>query len=108
MTKSFENVNKELAREMLDQRQAVALDVRDENSFKEAHINGAVHLTEENLDAFLTKTEKFRPIICYCYHGFSSQQVAQYLSQNGFTAVYSLEGGFEDWRQDYPISAGHE
>ena len=93
---------------MVDNHKAVVVDVRDENSFKKSHIYGAVHLTEENLDAFVAKTEKSHPVICYCYHGFSSQQAAQYLSQNGFTAVYSLEGGFEDWRQDYPISAGHE
>ena len=36
-------------------------------------------------------------IIVYCYHGNSSQDVANFLTSHGFTDVYSLKGGYEEW-----------
>ncbi|CRR54182.1 Thiosulfate sulfurtransferase GlpE [Pseudomonas aeruginosa] len=37
-----------------------------------------------------------------CYHGNSSQSAAAYFIQQGFSDVYSLDGGFELWRSVYP------
>jgi len=37
-----------------------------------------------------------------CYHGNSSQSAAAYLISQGFSDVYSLDGGFELWRGTYP------
>jgi thiosulfate sulfurtransferase len=42
------------------------------------------------------------PLIVSCYHGNSSQSAAAYLCSQGFTEVYSLDGGFEVWRTTYP------
>ncbi len=42
-----------------------------------------------------------------CYHGISSQGAAQYLINQGFDAVYSVDGGFEAWhRQSLPTASG--
>ena len=38
--------------------------------------------------------------------GNSSQGAAQYLLQQGYDEVYSLDGGFEAWRREFPIQAG--
>jgi rhodanese-related sulfurtransferase len=38
-----------------------------------------------------------QPIACLCHHGMRSQQVALYLSQNGFTDVVNLAGGIAAW-----------
>ena len=37
-----------------------------------------------------------------CYHGNSSQSAAAYLVGQGFSEVYSVDGGFELWRATYP------
>jgi thiosulfate sulfurtransferase len=37
-----------------------------------------------------------------CYHGNSSQGAAAYLVSQGFSEVYSLDGGIEAWQADYP------
>ena len=42
------------------------------------------------------------PLIVACYHGNSSQSAAAYLAHQGFSEVYSLDGGFELWRATYP------
>ena len=41
-------------------------------------------------------------LIVACYHGNSSQSAAAYLVGQGFSEVYSLDGGFELWRATYP------
>ncbi|MGL5628515.1 MAG: rhodanese-like domain-containing protein, partial [Plesiomonas shigelloides] len=43
------------------------------------------------------------PVIVMCYHGNSSQGAAQYLVNQGFDEVYSLNGGFEAWRKVAPV-----
>lgn len=87
--------------EKLKQQQAVAVvDVRDEESFKEAHIPDAIHLTMDALQTFTETGNKRTPVLVYCYHGVTSQSVAQLLVEAGFECVYSLIGGFECWQND--------
>ncbi len=38
----------------------------------------------------------------YCYHGNSSQGAADWLSEQGFSDVVSLDGGYEVLRQRFP------
>ena len=45
--------------------------------------------------------------IVTCYHGNSSQSAAAYLVSQGFTDVYSLDGGFELWHARYPGEVEH-
>ena len=37
------------------------------------------------------------PIACLCHHGMRSLQVANYLTQSGFTEVVNLQGGIDAW-----------
>ena len=73
------------------------LDIRDEDSFKEGHINNARHIDNTNFMDFLQSTEFDEPIIIYCYHGITSQGVAAHVADQGFEDVYSLDGGYEAW-----------
>jgi thiosulfate sulfurtransferase len=48
-----------------------------------------------------------QPILVMCYHGISSQGAAQYLVNQGFEEVYSVDGGFEAWhRAELPVITG--
>jgi thiosulfate sulfurtransferase len=76
------------------------VDVRDAGSYESSHIPGALHLTDENVGAFISGADKAKPVVVYCYHGHSSQGGAAYLMAHGFEKVYSLIGGFEAWRGD--------
>ena len=90
------------AKKFVDDHSAFVIDIRDPQSFQEAHIPGAVHISQENIEAFIQSSDKNKSLICYCYHGMSSQNAAQFLYDRGFSAVYSLQGGFEEWRGTYP------
>ena len=40
-----------------------------------------------------------QPVLVMCYHGHSSQGAAQYLINQGYDEVYSVDGGFEGWHK---------
>ena len=95
----FKQINVEEAQKLIQSQEVTIVDVRDPAAYQAAHIEGAVAVDDQNIDDFLAKTPKDKPLICYCYHGFSSQNAAQFFSENGFADVYSVEGGFEEWKK---------
>ncbi len=86
------------ATKLIAERETLILDVRDEDSFNQAHIENARYLTVAELQTFCETVDPKQPILVYCYHGISSQSVAQHLVEEGFREVYSLVGGFEAWK----------
>mgnify|MGYP000851702245 CR=1 FL=1 len=81
---------------------AVVVDIRDPHSFASGHVPGARHLDNHSLADFIAGADMDAPVIVACYHGNSSQSAAAYLISQGFSDVYSLDGGFELWRTTYP------
>lgn len=98
----FETIDVEQAHQRLKDDSAVLVDIRDPQSFEAGHTPGAFHLTNATLPAFMQHNEFDRPVMVMCYHGNSSRSAAQYLLQQGFDAVYSINGGFEAWVRQFP------
>ncbi len=86
------------AEQLIAEENAALVDIRDPDAYSASHIEGAIHLDNAALAAFIEDTDKDRPLIVYCYHGISSQSAAAYLAERGFHEVYSVEGGYESWR----------
>ncbi|GGX49251.1 thiosulfate sulfurtransferase GlpE [Saccharospirillum salsuginis] len=82
--------------------EVTVLDIRDPVSFESGHIDGALHLTNDNVQERLAEVPTDRPVVVCCYHGNSSQPVAQWLSEQGFETVYSLDGGYSAWALIHP------
>lgn len=99
----FQFISVEQALQKLQAEQAVLVDIRDPQSFAVAHAPQAFHLTNQSLLPFMQQTDFAMPVIVMCYHGNSSQGAAQYLVNQGFDEVYSLNGGFEAWRKVAPV-----
>lgn len=101
----FKRISVEEANVLLaDQPSASVVDIRDEMSFHESHIEGSTHLGNHNLQGFTAEADHNAPLLVYCYHGNSSQNAAHYLSNQGFKDVYSIDGGYEVWRNNPPIA----
>ncbi len=100
----FQRIDVQQAEAVLAGSDLVVLDVRDAGSFDQSHVDGAQHVTSANLSAVLGSTAKTRPILIYCYHGNASREYAQIFSDFGFAEVYSLDGGYEAWRNRRPAS----
>lgn len=97
-----ERITPEQGISKLESGQTLFVDVRDPASHQEARIPGSLLLNQSNLEDFLATTDRQQPLVVYCYHGHSSRGASDYLSEQGFNAVVSLDGGFEHWRQAHP------
>ena len=84
------------------QKDATVADIRDQQSFVAGHMPNAVNVNNDNLHQFMQDSDMDKPLLVCCYHGISSQSAAQFLVQQGFDEVYSVNGGFEAWRVDFP------
>lgn len=81
---------------------AVMVDIRDHESFAGGHPVGAIHLDNQSLAEFIAQADLDVPTIVICYHGHSSQSAAAYLYSQDFSDLYSMDGGFEEWRHALP------
>ena len=67
----------------------------------------AFHLTNDTLGAFMRDNDFDTPVMVMCYHGNSSKGAAQYLLQQGYDVVYSIDGGFEAWQRQFPAEVAY-
>lgn len=86
----------------LREQGAVVVDIRDQQTFESSHITDSLHLDNHSLADFIANADLDKPLVVVCYHGNSSQSAAAYLVGQGFSDVYSMDGGFELWRATYP------
>lgn len=81
---------------------AVFIDVRELPEWEQGHIEGAKHLP---LSALQVNPKLYEPppgkqcCILYCQKGMRSRKAAEILAQAGFTDIYCLKGGYEDWQR---------
>lgn len=71
-------------------------------------IQGAVHVSAEEIESRLGAFPRDRDIVVYCScpNEASSARLALQLKRNGFTRVRPLLGGIDAWReQNYPLEA---
>ena len=97
----FKRISPEQAQALRAQG-AVMVDVRDPATFAALHISGSKHLDNVSISDFIRAADLDAPTVVVCYHGNSSQSAAAYLAGQGFSEVYSLDGGIELWRSTYP------
>lgn len=95
---SFQRIDPAAALELMQHENVMVVDIRDPASFASGHIAGATRLDNQSVEAFITGTDRNSPVLVCCYHGNASQQAAQFLANQGFERVYSLDGGFQGWR----------
>jgi rhodanese-related sulfurtransferase len=86
------------ATRMMNQKNAVAIDIRADREFAEGHISNAVHLTEDP-DTSVLEKYRDRPLIVYCNSGNRSVRVCHRLRKQGFADTYHLKGGVLAWRK---------
>lgn len=80
------------------------VDVRDEQSFENGHVDSAVHLAGSSVGEFIASADTEKPVLVYCYHGNMSQSAAAYLAEEGFDSTYSIDGGYETFNEQPWVS----
>ena len=86
----------------------VVLDVREPWELQTASVKEdgfrLVHIPMREIPTRLAELQQTgagtaQPIACLCHHGMRSLQVANFLTQSGFTEVVNLQGGIDAWSQ---------
>ncbi|MFT3931166.1 MAG: ankyrin repeat domain-containing protein [Spongiibacteraceae bacterium] len=95
----FLRISVDEAEKIIEKPNRLLLDMRDARSFCESHHPDAVHLNDNSIRKLLKNTPKNIPIVIYCYHGNSSQDMAKLFADFGFDQCYSVDGGYDAWRQ---------
>ena len=97
---SFRCISVEEAKQILDNENPTIIDIRDQNSFSNGHIDNAIHVEDLDIDNFLKDKNKNETILIYCYNGNSSKSAANFFVQHGFEKVLSMDEGYSGWIKD--------
>ena len=84
---------------LINDRDALVLDVRPHGDFKKSHLLNAVNMPLAKFADHVTEIgkDKSRPVIVYCALGSSQVEAAQTLRKLGHAEVYLLRGGLSGW-----------
>jgi len=78
------------------------LDVREGDEWEQGHLKQAIFLPRGFLEVKADKElkNKSQPIVVYCAGGVRSALAAKTLQDLGYTDVYSMRGGFNEWKNN--------
>jgi rhodanese-related sulfurtransferase len=85
----------------LKRKKIPKIDIRDEKTYQNAHIPGAINIPFRKFDINdpkLNKIDKNKEIAVYCVSGISSIKITRVLNENGYEKAKSLKGGFKAWK----------
>src|SRR5438105_1133383 len=99
------------ARGLIEARDPLIVDVREQDEWDEGHIPGAIHIPRGKLESRIETAarDRARALVVYCAVGNRSAFAAKTLEELGYEDVVSLAGGFTDWKRNgFPVelSAG--
>jgi len=99
-TRGYQGVGPLEATGLISHQNALVLDVREENEFKEGHVLNSIHIPVGKLSDRGKELEKYRerPVIVVCQSGNRSGRASSLLHKQGFASVYNLDGGLVAWR----------
>jgi rhodanese-related sulfurtransferase len=87
-------------------RPPLVLDVREKWELEAARLPGTLDIAMAEVPQRLAELPRDRPIVVMCHGGARSMKVGNFLAQNGFDHVASLEGGIRAWAEDVDPSVG--
>ena len=95
---TLKTIGAEAAKTMLDQDQAVLIDIRESDEFAREHIPGAHHLPLSGFDAADFPGARDKTAIFHCASGSRTAEAAPRILASGFAAVRQLDGGLAGWK----------
>lgn len=96
LTRPYPTIPATTAQDLITQRRAILLDVREKHEWSAGHAPAARHLPLGALPARLAELPTDRPIVTVCHSGMRSARAAAILARHGHE-VYNLRGGMRAW-----------
>ena len=99
--RGVKEVNVVEAIELINHKNALVLDVREDSEYKNGHILNAKWIPVGSLSGRTGELEKYReqPIVVVCRSGNRSASACATLGKLGFTQAYNLAGGVMGWQK---------
>jgi rhodanese-related sulfurtransferase len=99
--RGIKEVNTVEALELINHKNALVLDVREDAEFKSGHLINAKWIPLGRLADRIGEVEKYRnqPIVVVCRSGMRSASACSTLGKQGFTQAYNLSGGVMGWQK---------
>lgn len=96
----IENVDAKIFKEFVDAGNGIILDVRTPDEVSDGYINNAstINLYDDDFIAKINLIQKDKQIYVYCKSGRRSSKAAELMKKNGFSKVYNLIGGIDEWK----------
>jgi rhodanese-related sulfurtransferase len=84
-----------------DEDKFFVIDVRTEDNWKVGHITGAINIPLKELKQEMEKVVKNKneKIVVYCNRGISSLIGLKELNNLGYQNVFSLKGGYNEYKK---------
>ncbi len=86
---------------LMNNDDAVVLDVREAADFNNGHIKNAKNIPLTSLKSQLDSMtkDKNKPVLAYCRSGNVSGKACRMLKNSGFSNVHNLAGGILNWQE---------
>ncbi len=81
----------------IESRDGLILDVREAAEYAFGHIDGAKSIPMGELESRINELDQEQEIYVICRTGKRSDLAAQLLANNGFTKVYNVLPGMNEW-----------
>jgi rhodanese-related sulfurtransferase len=75
------------------------VDVRNDDEVARGIISGAKHIVLNDLPARRNELNIETPLVFYCHSGVRSAHACIYMAEQGFAALFNLQGGIMAWGQ---------
>jgi len=100
VNKKIESLSVEKAKEWVagkKEAEFVLLDVRQPEEYRTGHLPGAVFMPLPDLIDKVGELDPAKAVLAYCRSGNRSRAAAAFLLSEGFSMVYSMDGGITAW-----------
>lgn len=99
--RGVKEVNAVEALELINRKNALVLDVREESEYKSGHLLNAKWIPLGRLADRIGELERYREqaIVVVCRSGQRSASACAALGKQGFTQAYNLSGGVMGWKK---------
>ena len=98
--KHITEISAEEAERLVTSGEAILVDVREADSFREEHAGNSKHLSRGTIELDIEEEvpNPDQAIICYCGGGSRSALVTESLQKMGYRNVKSIAGGLRAWK----------
>lgn len=85
--------------EELEKQGAIIIDVRSPQEFEEGHLRNAICIPDYEIMQKIEEVvpDKEQTIIVYCSSGYRSKKIQKKLENRGYTKLYNLYNGIENY-----------